>query len=58
MAEAVSLVKEQNDTHGLAAVLAFVGILGSLKRDAAEVDRVASDVLGLLAVPSVVPLFY
>src|SRR5262249_4024703 len=58
MAEAVSLVKELNDTHGLAAVLAFVGILGSLKRDAAEVDRVASDVLGLLAVPSVVPLFY
>jgi adenylate cyclase len=47
MAEAVSLAKELNDTHGLAAVLAFVGTLGSLKRDAAEVDRVASDLTEL-----------
>jgi predicted ATPase len=47
MAEAVSLAKELNDTQGLAAVLAFVGILGSLKRDAAEVDRVASDLIEL-----------
>jgi tetratricopeptide (TPR) repeat protein len=47
MAEAVSLAKELNDTQGLAAVLAFVGILGSLKRDAAEADRVASDLIEL-----------
>jgi adenylate cyclase len=47
MAEAVSLAKELNDTHGLAAVLAFAGTLGSLKRDAAEVDRVASDLTEL-----------
>ncbi len=47
MAEAVSLAKELNDTHGLAAVLAFVGILGSLKRDAAEVDRIASNLTEL-----------
>jgi hypothetical protein len=32
MAEAISLAKELNNPHGLAAVLAYVGILGSLKR--------------------------
>jgi serine/threonine protein kinase len=47
MAEAISVAKELNDTHGLAGVLAFAGILGSLKRDAAEVDRVASDLIEL-----------
>jgi Anaphase-promoting complex subunit 5 len=47
MAEAVSLAKELNDMHGLAEALAFAGILGSLKRDAAEVDRVASDLIEL-----------
>jgi predicted ATPase len=45
MAEALSLAKELNDMHGLAAALAFAGILGSLKRDAAEVDRVASNLI-------------
>jgi predicted ATPase len=33
--------------HGLAEALAFAGILGSSKRDAAEVDRVASDMIEL-----------
>jgi predicted ATPase len=47
MAEAISLAKELNDMHGLAAALAYAGILGSLKRDAAEVDRVASDLIEL-----------
>jgi predicted ATPase len=47
MAEAISLAKELNDMHGLAAALAFAGMLGSLKRDAAEVDRVASDLIEL-----------
>jgi predicted ATPase len=47
MAEAISLAKELNDMHGLAEALAFAGILGSLKRDAAEVDHVASDLIEL-----------
>jgi predicted ATPase len=47
MAEAISVAKELNDMHGLAGVLAFAGILGSLKRDAAQVDRVASDLIEL-----------
>jgi adenylate cyclase len=47
MAEAISLAKELNDMHGLAAALAYAGMLGSLKRDAAEVDRVASDLIEL-----------
>jgi hypothetical protein len=47
MAEAISLAKELNDMHGLAEVLALAGMLGSLKRDAAEVDRVASDLIEL-----------
>src|SRR5271157_1358938 len=47
MAEAISLAKELNDMHGLAEALAFAGILGCLKRDAAEVDRVGSDLIEL-----------
>jgi predicted ATPase len=47
MAEAISLAKELNDMHGLAEALAFAGILGSLKRDAAELDHVASDMIEL-----------
>ena len=47
MAEALSLAKQLNAMHGLAAALAFAGILGSLKRDAAEVDRMASDLIEL-----------
>jgi adenylate cyclase len=45
MADAISVAKELNDMPGLASALAFAGILGSLKRDAAEVDRVASDLI-------------
>jgi adenylate cyclase len=47
MADALTLAKELNNNHGLASVLAHVLILGSLKRDAAEVDRVASDLIEL-----------
>jgi hypothetical protein len=47
MADALTLAKELNNNHGLASVLAHVLILGSLKRDAAEVDRVASDLTEL-----------
>src|SRR5262249_1350379 len=42
-----SMAKELNDMHGLASALAFAGILGSLKRDAAVVDGVASDLIEL-----------
>jgi hypothetical protein len=45
--EAISLAEELNDLHGLATAIAFAGILGSLKRDAADVDRVASDLIEL-----------
>jgi adenylate cyclase len=45
--EAISLAKKLNDMHGLAGVLAVAGMLGCLKRDAAEVDRVASDLIEL-----------
>ena len=47
MAEAISLAKALNDMHGLAEALAFAGILGCLKRDEAEVGRVASDLIEL-----------
>src|SRR6516165_1735171 len=47
MPEAISLAKELNDMYGLAAALNCAGIIGSLKRDAAEVDRVASDLIEL-----------
>jgi adenylate cyclase len=47
MAEAISLAKELNDMYGLAAALNCAGIIGSLRRDAAEVDRVASDLIEL-----------
>jgi predicted ATPase len=49
MAEAISLAKELNDMHGLAEALAFAGVLGCLKRDAAEVDRTGSDLIELSA---------
>jgi predicted ATPase len=49
MAEAISLTKDLNDMHSLAEALAFAGILGSLKHDALEVDRVASDLIELSA---------
>jgi predicted ATPase len=49
VAEAISLTKELNDMHGLAEALAFAAILGTLKHDAFEVDRVASDLIELSA---------
>jgi serine/threonine protein kinase/predicted ATPase len=49
IAEAISLTKDLNDMHGLAEALAFAAILGSLKHDALEVDRVASDLIELSA---------
>jgi len=47
LAEAITLAQQLNDMHGLASALAYAGMLGSLKRDAAEVDRVASDLIEL-----------
>ena len=45
--EAISLAKELHDMHGLAEALAFAAILGTLKRDALEVNRVASELIEL-----------
>ena len=47
MAEAVSAAKELNDTHALAAALFFAAILGACKRNPAEVERLASEVIEL-----------
>ncbi|MBV8967609.1 MAG: NACHT domain-containing protein, partial [Verrucomicrobia bacterium] len=47
MAEAISLAKELNDTHGLALALYFAGGLAHFKRNPAEVDRLASDLIVL-----------
>ena len=47
MAEAISLAKELHDMHGLAEALAFALILGTLKRDAAEVEAMASELIEL-----------
>jgi predicted ATPase len=47
MAEAISLAKELNDTHALAAALHFAGLLGQLGRNPAEVERCASDLIEL-----------
>ena len=47
MAEAISLAKKLNDTHGLAVALYFVGILGYYERNPAEVERSASDLIEL-----------
>jgi tetratricopeptide (TPR) repeat protein len=47
MAEAISLAKELNDTHGLAVVLWYAAILGHLERKPAEVEGHASDLVEL-----------
>jgi hypothetical protein len=47
MAEAISLAKELNDTHGLAVALFWAGKLGHLEGNPAEVDRLASDLIEL-----------
>ena len=47
MAEAISLAKEFNDIHGLAVALCFAADLGYIERDAAELERLASDLIEL-----------
>jgi predicted ATPase len=47
MAEAISLAKELNDTHGLAVVLWCAAALGHFERSPAEVERYASDLIEL-----------
>jgi predicted ATPase len=45
IAEAISLAKELNDMHALAAALWNAGILAHYQRDRAGVDRLASDLI-------------
>ena len=47
MAEAISLAKELNDVHGLAASLGFACFLSEFERSPAEVDRLASEMIEL-----------
>jgi adenylate cyclase len=47
MAEAISLAKELNDVHGLAASLGFACFLSQFERSPAEVDRLASELIEL-----------
>ena len=47
MAEAISLAKELNDTHGLALTLYFAAGLAHFERNPAEVERLASDLIAL-----------
>jgi tetratricopeptide (TPR) repeat protein len=47
MAEAISLAKELNDLHGLAASLWFACLLSHCERNPAEVHRLASELIEL-----------
>jgi adenylate cyclase len=47
IAEAISLANELNDMNALALALAWAAVLAYLERDAAEVDRLASDLIEL-----------
>jgi serine/threonine protein kinase/predicted ATPase len=47
MAEAISLAKELNDSHGLAGALHFAAILRHLERNTAEVERLVSELIEL-----------
>ena len=47
IAEAISLAKELNDMHGLAVALHFAAFLAYYERNAAEVERFASDSIEL-----------
>jgi tetratricopeptide (TPR) repeat protein len=49
IAEAISLAKETGDSHGLAACLSYAGFLAQCERDAAEVERLASNVIEMSA---------
>jgi tetratricopeptide (TPR) repeat protein len=45
MAEAIALAKELNDMHGIAEALFFGACLGQYERNAAEVERLASELM-------------
>jgi hypothetical protein len=47
IAEAMSLAKKLNDMHGLAVTLCYAAGLSFLKRNPAEVERLASDLIQL-----------
>ena len=47
MAEAIALAKEVNDMPGLASALHFAALLGYCKRNPADVERFASDLIEL-----------
>ena len=47
MAEAIALAKELNDTHGLAVALRYAAELAHYERSAAQVERLASDLIEL-----------
>ena len=47
MVEAISLAKELNDMHGLASTLYYAASFAYHERNAAEVERLASDVIEL-----------
>jgi predicted ATPase len=47
MVEAISLAKELNDTHALAAALFWLTVLGYIERNPAEVTRLASNLIEL-----------
>jgi serine/threonine protein kinase/predicted ATPase len=47
MAEAISLARELNEVHGLAASLAFACFLSQFERTPAEVDSLASEMIAL-----------
>jgi predicted ATPase len=47
IAQAISLAKELNDTYALAEALFFAAMLGHFEHKAAEVERLASDLIEL-----------
>src|SRR5262249_32877742 len=47
MAEAISVAKEQNDTHALVMALFFVAMLDHFERRSAEVERLAAELMEL-----------
>ena len=47
MAEAIALAKELNDMHGLAVALHLAAFLAYYERNAAELERLASDLIEL-----------
>ena len=47
MAEAITLAKELNDRHGLAVALSYAAELAYYERSAAQVERLASDLIEL-----------